>query len=307
MILIDDRSGSRELINIPPLDRYATLSRLSTGSTKSADVAFLANGPHGSEMLGIEVKSVDDLIDSLESARLQGMDGQMEKMREDYSPGFRWLLIYGQYKPSSEPVITGEGKPSYLLQVYRDQKGKINRKSGWFTKKLGTRAVPYGYVEGFLSGPALPSIGFNLHRVNTLEEAAVWIYILHHTWTKEWDKHKSLRSINKTGKIDRLKKGDTESNDDLEESFSILNASNASESKMSDLFKYKANFAALHQGMGYERSIAAAKYFEGRSLEDMVNASVNEWAGIQIEKKGKRVISLGYPVAERICKKIREK
>src|SRR5687768_7510751 len=120
MILIDDRSGSREFLSYPPLDRYSTLCRLSTGNTKSADIAFLANGPTGPEMLGIEIKSIDDLVDSLESARLQGMDGQMEQMRKDYSPGFRWLLIYGQYRPSTEFVITQEGKPSYLLQIYRD-------------------------------------------------------------------------------------------------------------------------------------------------------------------------------------------
>lgn len=302
MILIDDRAGSKELISYPPLDKYSCLSRLSTGNTKSADVAFLANGPLGPEMIGAEVKSIDDLVDSLESSRLQGLNGQMEQMCQDYSPGFRWLLVYGQYRPSSEPVLTKEGKPSFLLQIYRDNKGKINRRPGWFTKKLGNRAVPYGYIEGFLSGPALPSLGFNLHRVNTIEEAAVWIYILYHTWSKSWNDHKSLRSINKTNRIERFKKGDNE-----DESLSILNASDVSDSKMSDLFKYKANFAALHQGMGYERSIAAAKHFEGRSLEDMVKASAQEWSEIEIDKAGKRVVKLGLPIAERIYRKIREK
>jgi hypothetical protein len=314
MILIDDRAGSKELILYPPLNspEVSTLCRLSRDHAKSADVAFLANGPSGPEMLGLELKHIDDLTESLSTGRLQGMDGQMEQMVEDFAPGFRWLLIYGQYRPSPEPVMTQDNKPSYLLQVYRDNSDKVNRRSGYYTKKLGTRTVPYGYVEGFLSGPALPVMGFHSHRVNTIEEAAVWIYILHHTWTKEWDKHKSLRSINKVRQINGFKKGDSESSSDSGSdsdsiSVSMVNVSESQDNRMSELFKLRTRFASLFSGMGYERSIAAAKYFEGRSLEDMISATPSEWAEIEIEKKGKRVIRLGFPIAERICKKIKER
>lgn len=303
MILIDDRAGSKELILYPPLDSLSTLCRLSKENSKSADVAFLCNGPSNSEMLGIEVKSIDDLVDSLLSARLQGMDGQLQQMVEDYSPGFRWLLIYGQYRPSPEMTLTADNKPTYALQIYRDNSHRQDRKSGWYTKKIGTKPVPYGYVEGFLSGPALPSIGFQSHRVNTIEEAAVWIYILYHTWTKQWHEHKSLRTISKAGQINGFKK-DTDS-------LSVVGADESStitDTKMDRLFKLRARFANLFTGMGYERSIAAARYFEGKSIEDMVLAKQSEWAEIEIESKSsRRLIKLGQTIAKSIRQSITEK
>jgi hypothetical protein len=305
MILIDDRAGSKELIHYPPLNNpnLSELCRLSKDNTKSADVAFLANGPFGPEMLGIEVKSIDDLVESLFTARLQGMDGQLQQMVDDYSPGFRWLLIYGQYRPSPDYILTADKKPSYSLQVYRDNSHRRDRRSGWFTKKLsagGDKPVPYGFVEGFLSGPALPSIGFQYHRVNDIEEAAKWVYILYHTWTKEWNQHKALRTMSKVGQINGFKNGDSNR---------LISANDTScDSKMDEQFKLRARFANLFTGMGYERSIAVSKYFEGKSIEDMVNAGVSEWAEVEIESKsGSRVVRLGTTIAKSIWQTIRRK
>ena len=305
MILIDDREGSKELIKYPPLNdkSRATLAKLSKGSTRSADVAFLAQGPNGPEMLGIEMKSIDDLIDSLHTARLQGMDGQLEQMKEDYSPGFRWLLVYGQYRPNPEPMMTKDHRPSYGLQVYRDNKGRSDRRSGWYTRKIGTKPVLYGMIEGFLSGPALPSIGFQCHKVNTIEEAAVWVYCLHHTWTKKWHEHKSLRTISTANSLGHSDFKNANGKDSL----SAIGIDSC-ETRMDECFKLRAKFANLFTGMGYERSIAVAKHFEGKSLEDMVCAKPSEWAEAEIEiGSNRRLSKLGYTIAKSIKEAITRK
>ena len=80
------------------------------------------------------------------------------------------------------------------------------------------------------------------------------------------------------------------------------------DTKMDRLFKLRARFANLFTGMGYERSIAVAKHFEGRSLEDMVNAGVSEWAEVEIESKSsKRLTRLGQTTAKSIKQAIKER
>ena len=68
MILIDDRMGSKELLPLfRPYDVTVELSHL-----EYADIAFFGNGPTGPELVGIERKTLHDLVNSMRSRRLSG-------------------------------------------------------------------------------------------------------------------------------------------------------------------------------------------------------------------------------------------
>ena len=65
-MLIDDRAGSRDLIKYEPVRSTGELCRLD-----SADVCLTGNGPNDAVLIGVEVKSIWDLISSINTGRLQ--------------------------------------------------------------------------------------------------------------------------------------------------------------------------------------------------------------------------------------------
>lgn len=169
MLLIDDRSGSNELI--PLLAGDDTIScRLDSG-----DVAIPGNGPAGDIMVGVEVKKINDLLSSIATGRLQAT--QLPKLLVDYQEV--WLLLVGDYRPG----------PTGTLQVERG--------SRWSGHCIGNREVPYSYVEGFLI--ECGTLGVHHKRVESNREAAWWIRSLEHWWGKPWDKHKAMRKFDTSG------------------------------------------------------------------------------------------------------------
>lgn len=175
MILIDDRDGSRPLADLPPLDGFCSLTRLEWG-----DAMLTGHGPDGSTIsVGVEVKSIHDLLSSISTGRLGAT--QVPKMLESYDYSF--LLYYGVYRPN--PVDN-------LLQVRR---GK-----SWKQFKIGRRAVPYSYLEGFLITAEMftPIRVRHLYDVN---EVACWLRVMDHWLEKPWDKHKALSVFDKSGQV----------------------------------------------------------------------------------------------------------
>jgi ERCC4-type nuclease len=240
MILIDDRAGSRELIKIAPLDKCAELTRLD-----SADVCMSGLGPHGPISIGVEVKSIFDMISSLSSGRLQGE--QIPKMLES---GYdtKWLLYYGSYRASP---VNGN------FQIHKRIKGKVT----WTDYVLGKRTIPYSYVEAFLVSPAFTQLGILSKRVIDIEEVVAWLMTLYRTWSKPYDKHKSMNVI-----YNNVAAGSAGFNPAL----SVLpRASDKGTQK-------RARIAASLPGVGYERAMAAAAHFT--SVREMINASAEEWA-----------------------------
>lgn len=177
MILIDDRAGSKELIHIPPLNKEAELGRLDSG-----DALITGNGPDGPVLVGVEVKSMSDLISSSNTGRLQGK--QMPELLEEYDVA--WLAHYGRYR--CEP-ITGN------LQI-------LTPKNRWKTWTIGNKVVPYGYVESMLM--TLTALGINVKRLATENETAQWIACLARWWNKPWDKHRGLHSFDNSREVSLL-------------------------------------------------------------------------------------------------------
>lgn len=187
MIVIDDRSGSCQLVTRPPLNdpEVATLGRLD-----SADASFIGNGPSGEVTVGVEVKSVSDLISSTANNRLGAT--QIPAMLENYDHS--WLLVYGRYRCSKDGELMVEG-------------GKWSN-ADWRPAKLGQRRILYSYLEGFLYDVQMA--GIHVHRCEDLDSAAQWLYVLYHWWSRPWKSHKALRSFDNSKPVSPRLQGETD-------------------------------------------------------------------------------------------------
>ena len=171
-LFIDDRAGSRDLMRLEPVRSTGELCRLDSG-----DAMVIGNGPDGAILVGVEVKSVWDLVGSADTGRLQAT--QIPAMLRTY--GVSWLLWFGQYRVSSS--------------------GKVELRRGklWKPLRVGSRDVPYGYIEGVLFDLAV--LGIHTRHVFDVAEAAVWLGSLHRWWGKPWDKHRGMRTLDRSRDI----------------------------------------------------------------------------------------------------------
>lgn len=173
-MIIDDRAGSKELARLRPLADICCLSRLDSG-----DIQIVGNGPDGTLSVGIEYKSVHDLVSSLATGRLTGSGGQIERMLADYD--LVWLLTYGGYR-------AGAGN---RLDIQSGSGGR------WRPHRVGSRQVPFGYIESALL--SMTMVGVHHKHVASPHEAAEWLAVVERSLSKPWDKHKLFRKFNKAG------------------------------------------------------------------------------------------------------------
>lgn len=265
-------------------DTGRTLSTLSSG-----DVSFYGNGSSGTVSIGVEIKEITELLSSLISGRLQ--DTQMRGMVNDYDDGHRWVLHYGRYRPS--PV---DG----MIQTWKE--GHSQRRAGWYTFKPNNKSIPYGYLEAFKCCSA-KEYGFDFVRVEDIIEAAQWIGVLYRTWTRPYHTHKSMQVFDKSQDVrSRLRKELTEEKIKTGKvQFHVQGKTNGNGDSDKRLMDRAAVFSQF-PSIGYERAVTAAKHFP--SIKAGVNASVDEWAELEIVTKGKteRVIRLGKDVASGVVK-----
>lgn len=231
-IFVDDRAGSKELATLPATAHCCELVRLSSG-----DVCFTGNGPQGIVMVGIELKSIYDLISSMETGRLQAT--QIPAMLKEYD--HVWLLYYGRYRPNHTDGT---------LEI-------MGRQGDWRTHRVGTRAVPYGYLEGFLI--SLTDLGVHIKHVTDIEEAAAWIGVAARRWNKPWGQHRSMQTFDRSQNI-------------------VM-----SPGTPADVLR-RAQVAAGLPGLGYKRAVAAAHHFS--SIGEMLMADKTEWMKIEGVGKG---------------------
>lgn len=128
------------------------------------DACFIGNGPAGEILIGIERKTIRDLISSMTSGRLSGH--QLPGMVETYA--YRWLLVEGRYRRSADGFV------------------EIPWKNGWETVRL-----MYSALESYLLTLSLRG-GLHVQRSYDLVESARWLGELLNWWTgKEWREHRS--------------------------------------------------------------------------------------------------------------------
>lgn len=258
-ILIDDRAGSRELINHVPLDVLGSLCHLD-----SADICFTGNTAHGTSLIAIEVKHITDLISSRQSNRLQSIDGQITRMLDDYDEC--WLLTYGSYRcgPTGDLEVPRKGKGGNYDWIPYTFNGGVGGKG---------KPVPYSFVTG--AKISLTDVGFRCEHVHDLSQCALWIAALYAKRSKPWSEQcRMFRSLNQ---VNMLNEAAYKRNSDR----SLLRAENESGILLSpmpgkvDPIEYQiASTAASFPSIKYERSMAIARHFD--SPYEFINASVSE-------------------------------
>lgn len=205
----------------------ALLSRLDSG-----DVCFSGNGPNGPILIGIEIKSISDLVTSLQSGRLQAE--QIPKMSTTYDMG--WIVVYGTYR--SNP-IPGPSNGSLQIQKWSKRNGKPF--CDWEDFTINGRPIPYGYAESFLISPSFLSTNLLSHRCIDMAEVATWIGTLYRTWSKPYDRHKSMRVFNKSQDIS-------------------IDQSSPLALSIDPPTLLRAKVASQFPGVGFERALAIAQH-----------------------------------------------
>lgn len=99
MILVDRRVGSNDLL--APLKAAGFEAQLV--ELEYGDIAFEGKGPNGTTLnIGIELKVLGDLINSLRTGRLAGH--QLPGLLKTYD--YAWLLVEGQWRGNAAGQVT---------------------------------------------------------------------------------------------------------------------------------------------------------------------------------------------------------
>lgn len=284
MILIDSSAGSKELVNYTPLNdpKLACLVNLSSSSTSSvgskssADVSFVGNGPDGQEVIGIEFKSLSDLLSSIHSGKLQ--DTQLPELRREYDRPY--LLYYGEYRCSEDGYLE---TPFYPI-VTEDRKDNSKKKDHyWYVKGIpyqgpfesrslaiesynlnsrrwnaynfiGEKPMKWGYLQSQLA--SVQHYGIQVVHFNLIQDCAQWIACQYRWWSKPYDKHSSFKQFDRSSDLSKP---------------AIMPG-------VDPVIRSIMEFADRIPGIDYKRSYEVARHFG--SVRRMVNADLKEWLAI---------------------------
>jgi ERCC4-type nuclease len=172
-IWVDSRTGSKELLSgLQKLGIPAELAILDCG-----DFAFSGNGPDGIVEVGVERKTISDLVGSLREGRLQGRasedrKSQIDRMRDTYDVSF--LLVEGS--------LAGD-RSGTLFRRFGSKRTEV--KGGYSPDSL-TKAVLSLYLQG----------GMRLWQADSMRASIAFIAALFRWFTdKEWDQHATLNAV----------------------------------------------------------------------------------------------------------------
>lgn len=232
----------------------------------SADVEFSGNGPDGKLRIGVEVKSLADLLTSIRDGRLRAT--QIPALLRYDVP---WLAYYGEYR--TDP------KSGHLQVPYWHQKYS---RWLWRDYKLGSKPVETSYLERFLCSPSLTSTKLRTIGFSTVEALAYWLGVsLYGTWQKDYHKHRSLFTFDQSGGIP---------------------GSHLLPQIHPVAYQIMQTAASL-PGIGFERAQAVADQFG--SILEMINATEKQWADVAVVSRGTgRTVKLGPARARAIVKAI---
>lgn len=170
-LLVDYRVGSVEFV--------ALLKQIGVDVEMAelpfADFAFLGSGSAGEQIpIGIERKTVQDLINSTMKGRLSGH--QLPGMLDQERSGFKeiWLVVEGIYRP---------GKPGGVLEVLHGKE--------WRPLTYGAKTFMYRELECQLVTLEVKA-GVRVRRCGTKDDTAYFLAALYHWWTHaSLDEHRS--------------------------------------------------------------------------------------------------------------------
>lgn len=138
----------------------------------SGDVMFMGNGPDEPVSVGIELKTVDDFVNSMHTGRLAL---QVEKMRNAY--GCSWVVLEGTYRSARGSGIA-----------------EVPYGPAWKPLYQGTRPIFWQEIEAFICSLEIQG-GVRVRRSRSETETARLIQVMFGWWSKPWHEHTSLKQI----------------------------------------------------------------------------------------------------------------
>lgn len=178
MILVDRRAGSGEYLDIlkPRMNNQVRLATLD-----SADFMFEGSGPEGTVSVGLELKTLSDMLASMRSGRY--ID-QMRRMKMDYE--YCYLLIQGSYAPSDNGFIQTPARGGWgiLNLMSRDQKHAGGSRDPFIYSELDKFLSSLEVIENII-----------VRKASTKLDAAQQIVDLYTWWQKDFAAHASTKSV----------------------------------------------------------------------------------------------------------------
>lgn len=170
MILVAHETGSRELQPIINRIGYAA----SIANLRYGDFAFEGNGPAGPINIGVERKSLHDMLHCIDDAHYAGR--QRGGMRSLYQLSF--LAIEGMFRPHDN-----EG---YLMEGFRGG-------AAWGPCKYRQRAPLYSKLFNYLVSVAMSGVIITFSR--DMYGTAYNVCMLYDYFQKPWDSHTSMSEV----------------------------------------------------------------------------------------------------------------
>lgn len=171
---VDDRVGSRELL--------PELKKLHTPAVKVrlpfADAAFEGEGEKGVVKIGVERKTIYDLIQSMTTGRLSSH--QLPGLVQTYD--FRYIVVEGLWRPGRDGVV------------------EVWKGGGW---RAAPTRLGWFEVDRYLTTLEVRG-GCWVRRTGSLWETAVMVGSLYRWWGKEWKEHRGHLQLEKGLMPDRV-------------------------------------------------------------------------------------------------------
>lgn len=177
MIFVAHEIGSAEFAD--PLRRMGL--PVTVKKLPSADFAFWGNGPEGECRIGIERKTVSEMVGAVSNKRLRGT--QLPRMTARYR--FRFLIVEGLTRVDAWDGLLETAKPV-----------KDGKMSLWLPAGFGRGMAFEGYAKRLLTFQLKAAIHIipTADRTNT----ARMVHALYRWFQVEWSKHKSHLAVEET-------------------------------------------------------------------------------------------------------------
>jgi ERCC4-type nuclease len=161
-VLIDDRKGSKELQKY--ISSPSKLVRMGYG-----DFAFQGNGPNGTVGIGIERKSIPDLISSIVSGRLTGH--QLIGLVNSYD--YVSIVADGPIKTNKDGhVLIPKGKNKWVPVMLKD------------------KPLSRSFLDNYLYSLFITTDIWS-HFTPSAKQTGLWIDSQYDWWQKKWTEHKA--------------------------------------------------------------------------------------------------------------------
>ena len=180
MILVDHRRGGEEKDKNTPKEFVDRINRLGVKAELTdleyGDFAFEGNGPEGTIAIGIERKTLHDMLNCIDDARFAGH--QKIGMKQMYQVNV--LALEGHWKPHDPFGILMEG---------------FNGGVSWGYCRYRSQRTMYAKLYRYLISVQLAGVLYSPSR--DIPHTALNVCEYYHYFQKRWTDHDSFKEIHK--------------------------------------------------------------------------------------------------------------